>query len=79
MDREILRKTKSFLLKNSYLGLLRSSSHVLILLFLILSSRSGSSVLEVNPLSITSFAKMFSHPEGPLLIMLIVSLAVQSF
>ena len=79
MDREILRKTKNFLLKNSYLGLLRSSSHVLILLFLILSSTSRSSVLEVNPLSITSFAKMFSRPEGRLLIMLIVSLAVQSF
>lgn len=49
------------------------------LLFSVLSSMSCSSILEVNPLSITSSAKMFSHSEGRLLTLLIVSLAVQNF
>ena len=58
--------------------LFRSSAHFLIgLFFLILSCMSCSYVLEINPLSIDSFANIFSHSEGCLFILFIVSFAVQ--
>ena len=34
-------------------------------------------ILEINPLSVVSFAIVFSHSEGSLFTLLIVSLAVQ--
>ena len=56
--------------------LVRSSTHFLIglLVFLVLSCLYN---LEVNPLSLVSFAIIFSHSEGCLFILLIVSSAVQ--
>ena len=45
--------------------------------FLILSCMSCLCVLEINPLSVTSFAIIFSHSEGCLSILFIVSFAVQ--
>ena len=45
--------------------------------FLVLSFTNGLSILEINPLSITSFAIISSHSEGCLLILFIVSFAVQ--
>ena len=36
-------------------------------------------ILEINPLSVASFANIFSHSEGCLSIMLMVSFAVQKF
>ena len=58
--------------------LFRSSAHVLILLFvfLILSCMSCLYTLEINPLSVASFAIIFSHSEGCLFILFVVSLAV---
>ena len=55
------------------------SAHFLIglLIFLILSCMSCLCILEINPLSVVSLAIIFSHSEGCLLILLIVSFAVQ--
>ena len=59
--------------------LFRSFSHFLIglFVFLILSCTSYSYILEVNPLSVVSFAIIFSHSEGCLFTLFIVSFAVQ--
>ena len=59
--------------------LFRSFSHVLIglFVFLALSCMSCLYILEINPLSVVSFAIIFSHPEGCLFTLLIVSFAVQ--
>ena len=56
--------------------LLRSSAHFLIglFVFLVLSYMSCLYILEINPLSVVSFAIIFSHSEG---FHLIVSFAVQ--
>ena len=45
--------------------------------FLILSSMSCLYILEINPLSIASFANIFSHSEGFLFVLFMVSFAVQ--
>ena len=59
--------------------LFRSVSHFLIGLFvsLILSCMSCLYILEMNPLSFVSFAVIFSHFEGCLFTLLIISFAVQ--
>ena len=59
--------------------LFRSSAHFLIELFvfLILSSMSCLYILEINPLSAVSFANIFSHSEGCLFVLFMVSFAVQ--
>ena len=59
--------------------LFRSSAHFLIGLFvlLVLSSMSCLYILEINPLSVVSFAIIFSHSEGCLFTLLIVSFGVQ--
>ena len=56
-----------------------SFSHFLIglFLFLALSCMSCLYVLEINPLSVVSFAIIFSYSEGYLFTLLIVSFAVQ--
>ena len=57
----------------------KSSAHYLIglFVFLILSSMSYLYILEINPLSVVSFANIFSHSEGCLFVLFIVSFAVQ--
>ena len=59
--------------------LFRSLAHFLIesFIFLELSCRSCLYIFEFNPLSIVSFAIIFSHSEGCLFPLLIVSLVVQ--
>ena len=59
--------------------LFRSFSHFLIELFvfLLLSWMSCLYILEINPLSVVSVAIIFSHSEGCLFTLLIVSFAVQ--
>ena len=59
--------------------LFRSFSHFLIglFVFLALSCMSCLYILEMNPLSVVSFAIIFSHSEGCLFTLLIVSFAVQ--
>ena len=59
--------------------LFKSFSHFLIELFvfLVLSCKSCLYILEINPLSVVSFAVIFSHSEGCLFTLLIVSFAVQ--
>ena len=59
--------------------LFRSFSHFLIglFVFLALSYMSCLYILEINPLSVVSFAIIFSHSEGCLFTFLIVSSAVQ--
>ena len=59
--------------------LFRSFSHFLIglFVFLVLTSMSCLDILEINPLSVVSFAIIFSHSEGCLFTLLIVSFAVQ--
>ena len=59
--------------------LFRFSSHFLIglFVFLALSCTSCLYILEINPLSVVSFAIIFSHSEGCLFTLLIVSFAVQ--
>ena len=47
------------------------------LLFLILSCMNFSYILEINPLSVVSFVIIFSHSEGCLFTLLIVSFVVQ--
>ena len=59
--------------------LFRSLAHFLIgsFIFLELSCRSCLYIFEINPLSVASFAIIFSHSEGSLFTLLIVSFAVQ--
>ena len=59
--------------------LLRSFSHFLIglFVFLVLSCMSCLYILEINHLSVVSFAILFSHSEGCLFTLLIVSFAWQ--
>ena len=59
--------------------LFQSFSHFLIglFVFLVLSCMSCLYILEINPLSVLSFAIIFSHSEGCLFTLLIVSFAVQ--
>ena len=59
--------------------LFRYFSHFLIVLFvfLVLSCMSCLYILEINPLSVVSFAIIFSHSEGYLFTLPIVSFAVQ--
>ena len=59
--------------------LFRSFSHFLIglFVFLALSCMSCLYILEINPLSVVSFAVIFSHSKGCLFTLLIVSFAVQ--
>ena len=59
--------------------LFKSFSHFLIglFVFLALSYISCLYILEINPLSVVSFAIIFSHSEGCLFSLLIVSFAVQ--
>ena len=59
--------------------LFRSFPHFLIglFVFLVLSCMSCSYILEINPLSVVSSAIVFSHSEGCLLTLLILSFAVQ--
>ena len=51
--------------------LFRSSAHFLIglFVFLILSCMSCLYILEINPLSVASFANIFSHSEGCLFVL----------
>ena len=59
--------------------LFRSFSHFLteFFVFLVLSCMSCLYILKINPLSVVSFAIIFSHSEGCLFTLLIVSFAVQ--
>uniref|UniRef100_A0A8C9ECD3 Uncharacterized protein n=1 Tax=Phocoena sinus TaxID=42100 RepID=A0A8C9ECD3_PHOSS len=59
--------------------LFRSSAHFLIgfFFFLILSCMSCLYTLEINPLSVDSVANLFSHSEGCLFVLFIISFAVQ--
>ena len=59
--------------------LFRSFPHFLIglFLFLVLSYMSCLCILEINPLSVISFAIIFSYSEGCLFTLLIVSFVVQ--
>ena len=59
--------------------LFRSFSYFLVglFVFLALSCMSGLYILEINPLSVVSFAITFSHSKGCLFTLLIVSFAVQ--
>ena len=59
--------------------LFRSLSHFLIglFVFLVLSCMSCLYILEINPLSVVSFAIIFSHSEGCIFTFLIVSFAVK--
>ena len=61
--------------------LFRSFSNFLIWLvvFLVLSCMNCLYILEINPLSVVSFAIIFSHSEGCLFPLLIVSFAMQKF
>ena len=61
--------------------LFRSFPHFLIRLFvfLVLSCVICLYILEINPLSVVSFAIIFSHSEGCLVTLLTVSFAVQKF
>ena len=56
--------------------LFRSSAHFLIF-FKILSCSSYLYVLDINPLSVASFANIFSHSVGCLFVLLMVFFAVQ--
>ena len=59
--------------------LFSSFPHFLIglFIFLVLSYLSCFYILEINPLSVVSFAIIFSHSEGCLFTLLMVSFAVQ--
>ena len=59
--------------------LFRTFSHFLIglFVFLVLSCMSCLCILEINPLSVVSFAIIFSNSEGCLFTLLLVSFAVQ--
>ena len=60
--------------------LFRSSAHFFIVLFvfLVLSYMSCLYILEINPLSIVSFAIIFSHSEDCLLTFFLVYFVVQN-
>ena len=57
----------------------RSFPHSLsgLVIFLVLSCMSCLNILEIDPLSVVSFAIIFSHSEGCLFTLVIVSFAVQ--
>ena len=59
--------------------LFRSFTHFLIglFVFLVLSCMSCLYILEINPLSVVRFAIIFSHSEGCLFTLFVVSFAVQ--
>ena len=59
--------------------LLKSFSHFLIglFVFLVLSCMNNLYILEINSLSLVSFAIIFPHSEGCLFTLLIVSFVVQ--
>ena len=59
--------------------LFRSFPHFLtgLFVFLVLSCMSCLYILEINPLSVVSFAIIYSHPGGCLFTLLIISFAVQ--
>ena len=59
--------------------LFRSSAHSLIGLFVfsLLNCMSCLYILEIKPFSVTSFANIFSHSEGCLFVLFMVSFAVQ--
>ena len=59
--------------------LFKSFAHFLIglFVFLVLSCTSCLYILEINPLSVVSFAIIFSHSKGSLFTLLIVSFGVQ--
>ena len=59
--------------------LFRSFPHFLsgLFVFLVLSCLSYLYILEIDPLSVASFATIFSHSEGCLFTLFIVSFAVQ--
>ena len=59
--------------------LLKSSVHFWIgfFVFLILSYMSCLFILQINPLSVALFANIFSHSEGCLFILFMVSFAVE--
>ena len=61
--------------------LFRSSTHIFIDLsvFLILSYMNSLYVLELNPLSVASFTNIFTHSEGCLSVLFMVSFAMQKF
>ena len=61
--------------------LLKFSAHFLIGLFpfIILSCINFLYILEINPLSVVSFANIFSHSVGCLFILFMVSFAMQNF
>ena len=61
--------------------LFRSSAHFWIglFVFLILGCMSCLHILEINPLSVASFANIFSHSEGCLCVLFMVSFACKSF
>ena len=61
-------------------GLFRDSAHFLVGLFVsfILSCMSCLYILEINPLSVASFANIFSHSEGCVFILFMVSFAVKN-
>ena len=57
----------------------RPSAHFLIgfFVFLVLSCMNYLHILEINPLSVVKFTIIFSHSEGHLFTLFIVSFAVQ--
>ena len=59
----------------------RSSSHfsVKLLIFLVLNYMSCLYILDINSLSVISFANIFSHSVGCLSILSMISFAVQTF
>ena len=59
--------------------LFRSSTYFLIglFVFLILGCMNCLYILDINPLSVASFANIFSHSEGCLIVLFMVSFAVQ--
>ena len=59
--------------------LFRSSAHFWIglFVFLILSFMSCLYILEINPLAVDLFANIFSHSEGCLFVLFMISFAVQ--
>ena len=61
--------------------LLRSFAHFLmgLFVFLLLGCMSCLHILEINHLSVVLFAIIFSHSEGCLFTLFILSFAVQSF
>ena len=61
--------------------LFRYFSHFLIglFVFLVLSCMCCLHILEINPLSAVSFAFIFSHSEGCLFTLFLVSFAMKSF